>query len=163
MLRTAPTEVQQDFLNAQIDQLLDKLGQGRVDSVAYDTAWVARLAPMYPNMGFDGALGWLEQNQHADGSWGGEIVYSHDRFICTLAAAVALRSLGRGEAAIKRAEKYLWREYTRLLHDPIETIGFPVLTVSLVEEARLLGIDIPTNPYCDADTIERKLQILRER
>ena len=162
MLGTVTPTAQHEAINSAIEQLLGQLGQGQVDSVAYDTAWVARLAPLFPGKGFDEALPWLLRNQHEDGSWGAEVLYHHDRFICTLVAVISLRCLGQDERAIRRAEEYLWRNYTQLLHDPIETIGFSVLAISLIEEARILGLDIPTTPLCDAVTIERKLQILRD-
>jgi halimadienyl-diphosphate synthase len=58
--------------------------------VAYDTAWVARLAndsgkPLFPR-----ALEWLLKHQRRDGSWGGGVEYYHDRVVSTLSAVNAL-------------------------------------------------------------------------
>ena len=71
-----------EIVNA-IDELLNALGEGRIDSVAYDTAWIARLNERFPGQGFGQALDWLRKNQHPDGSWGGTFLHYHDRIICT--------------------------------------------------------------------------------
>jgi hypothetical protein len=34
-------------LDAQLTELLTTLGKGQIDSVPYDTSWMARLAPLY--------------------------------------------------------------------------------------------------------------------
>jgi predicted transcriptional regulator len=82
--------------SAKIDDTLAALGRGRsdMDSVPYDTAWVARLAPHFRGYGFEQALTWLRKQQRVDGSWGGGILHYHDRVICTLASIVALRQAG---------------------------------------------------------------------
>ncbi len=151
-------------LQPAIDDVLSKLGRGHIDSVAYDTAWVARVAPLFPDVGFENALPWLRARQHADGSWGGEIIHHHDRFISTLAAAIALKEHGNmpdDADRVRRAEEFLWREYPRLNQDAHETIGFPVLAISLLDEARQLEMNVPHNPRCDAETIAKKLAILQ--
>lgn len=148
----------------ELENILAVLGKGRVNSVAYDTAWVARLDDMYSDAGFGEALPWLRRQQHADGSWGGDVLHYHDRFICTLASAIALQMMGRGASDMSRVERavdFLWREHLRLRLDAHETIGFPVLALSLIEEAHLLGLDVPHNVYKDADAIDRKLSILQ--
>ena len=149
----------------ELDQILSVLGQGYVKSVAYDTAWVARLSNMYQGQGFDRALPWLRRHQHLDGSWGGDILHYHDRFICTLASIITLHTIGTTTQDAERARggvEFLWREHLRLRQDAHETIGFSVLAVSLIEEARLLGLDVPRNPYSDAAVITKKLSILEK-
>ena len=157
------TDLSLGDIKARINATLDSLGNSKTDSVPYDTAWVARLAGRYPRCGFEEALDWLRAEQLTDGSWGGKFLHYHDRFVCTLASLIALREVGDGgadEVRIRRGEEFLWREIGRLNHDPWDTVGFPVLAVSLVNEARALGLDVPDNVYHDVAVIEQKLNML---
>ena len=71
---------------AQIKQLLEDIGPGRMLSSAYDTAWIARLVDWDESISRQ-ALNWLREHQLPDGSWGAsQFSYFHDRLICTLAA-----------------------------------------------------------------------------
>ncbi len=154
-----------DQLDADIAQLLRSLKRdsSSMDSVAYDTSWIARLSPLYPGQGFDEALPWLRERQHGDGSWGGEILHYHDRVISTLAAMIALHTAGQGEGDARRVRQgaaFLWRENGRLHHDANDTIGFPILAFSLVSEALELGLDVPRDLYQDVVKIEKKLNML---
>ena len=109
-----------DDIKTQIELLLKDLGKGRVDGVAYDTAWVARLTEHYPGHGFDNSMEWLRQNQHDDGTWGAPLVHYHDRFISTLAAIVALQEGGRetrDQRRVKRGEAALWKLIGKLGKD----------------------------------------------
>ena len=161
MVALRQTAVKYDQVCAEIGDVLRVLGRGYIESVPYDTGWVARLAPSLPE--FENSPDWLRNHQHLDGSWGGDILHYHDRFICTLNAAIALKTRGihSDDLRIRKAEQFLWREYTRLQLDAHETIGFPVLALSLLEEARLLGLDVPYNPQIDAVIVEKKLAILQ--
>lgn len=153
----------QAMLAAQIDEMVAVLGEGKIESVPYDTAWMARLAPHFPGRGFDEALDWVRQHQRADGSWGGEFLHYHDRFISTLASLITLRSCGTDAAddtRIQAGETFLWNEIGRLHFDADDTIGFPVLAVPLVQEALRLGLDIPNNIYHNVAIIEKKLNLL---
>ena len=146
--------VGQAELSVELEQIFSELGDGHVNSVAYDTAWVARLNQAYTGMGFEGALPWLRRHQHQDGSWGGDVLHYHDRFICTLASALTLHVAGsshQDSERVRAAVDFLWREHIRLRQDAHETIGFPVLAVSLIEEARVLGLEVPRNPYSDTE------------
>lgn len=152
-------------IQSRLDKILQNLGEYRSTSntVAYDTAWVARLIPYISNGNFDSALHWLRTHQHEDGSWGGEITHYHDRIVSTLAALLALQTAGSGyedELRIRAGEKYLWSENARIAHDAHDTIGFPVLAIALVKEAEQLGLDVPANLYSSMDKVERKLNLL---
>ena len=154
-----------DQIDSEIAHLLTclKRNSSNMDSVAYDTAWIARLAPQYPGEGFDEALPWLRRRQHRDGSWGGEVMHFHDRIISTLSAMIALHTTGRGtedEKRVRQGEAFLWRENGRMHHDANDTIGFPILAYSLVNEAVDLGLDIPKDLYQDVAKIEKKLNML---
>ncbi|MBI1280656.1 MAG: hypothetical protein GC179_21210 [Anaerolineaceae bacterium] len=165
MNRSAVNDKVSDQLDSDIAQLLRSLKRNTssMQSVAYDTSWIARLSPHYPGQGFDEALPWLRRRQHSDGSWGGEILHYHDRVISTLAAMIALHTTDHGESDERRVRQgaaFLWRENGRLHHDANDTIGFPILAFSLVSEALELGLDVPRDLYQDAVKIEKKLNML---
>jgi halimadienyl-diphosphate synthase len=133
--------------------LVQNLSQ-RMNPSAYDIAWLARLRvgtqPRWPHL-----LDWLLNNQYADGSWGAETVYYHDRMISTLAAAIALHYNGAGEraqAAVKKAERYLWQHIHLLHRDPFEMVGFELIFPTLLAEAQAVGLDTPPHS-CGYDQV----------
>jgi hypothetical protein len=148
-------------VSIEIRALLSHIGVGKVDGVAYDTAWAARLAPRYPR--FEASLEWLRQNQHEDGSWGAPLVHYHDRFISTLAAVIALRELSldrKDERRVKRGENALWRLVGQLQKDDSDTVGFPLLAIALANEAEQLGLEIPHPPIRHATAYRAKVEKL---
>ncbi|MCC6617319.1 MAG: hypothetical protein IT320_27850 [Anaerolineae bacterium] len=152
-----------DILNVEINKLLSELGTGKVEGVAYDTAWVARLAPRYPGYGFEASLEWLRWNQHADGTWGAPLVHYHDRFVSTLAAIVALREAGTDsgdEIRIERGEAALWQLVGKLGRDDSDTVGFPIISTGLADDAAALGLDVPMPPIRYAGAYRKKVNAL---
>ncbi len=135
-----------------------------MDSVPYDTAWVARLAPRFPGYGFEQALTWLRQHQRVDGSWGGGVLHYHDRVICTLASIVALKQAGDATdwRRIKRGEGFLWRNHEYLHRDAHDTIAYSVLASMLLSDARAADLDVPSELHFSAATIEKKLNLLSQ-
>src|SRR5690242_14706318 len=77
-------------------ELLKDLGASNtISSSPYDTAWIARLKNIEPEMS-NMALEWICKNQLPDGSWGASFpMYYHDRVICTLSSMIALKYWGR--------------------------------------------------------------------
>jgi halimadienyl-diphosphate synthase len=153
----------EDLLRTEVEILLSELGRGVTLGTAYDTAWGARLACVYPHMGFDAALDWLRRHQHEDGTWGAPLVHNHDRFISTLAAIVALQEGGRhprDKRRIRRGENALWRLIGRLGRDDSDTVGFPILAAALADEATALGLDVPCAPVRYAKAYKRKVESL---
>lgn len=145
----------------ELRTLLPKLGEGRVNGVAYDTSWAARLTRRYPQ--FEVSLEWLRRNQHEDGTWGAPLVHYHDRFISTLAAIIALRELSldrKDERRVKRGENALWRLVGQLQKDDNDTVGFPLLAVALAQEAEALGLEIPRPPIRHAMKYHAKVEKL---
>lgn len=145
-------------LTAEAAKLLDSLGEGSMSPCAYDTAWVARLRqPDNPDEPlFPASFDWLLRNQHADGSWGAEIPFAHDRVICTMSALVALAAAGphrhdEAQLAVRRGVLYLNRERPNLRDDPAETVGFELILPELVRQAQALGLRLP---YKDWEFIE---------
>ncbi len=131
-------------VSAHIKTVLSSLGSGRVDGVAYDTAWVSRLIPRYSQ--FSPALDWLRENQHPDGSWGASFVHYHDRYLSTLSAIVALCEVGetaQDQRRIQMGERILWHLVGHLHKDGDDTVGFPLLAMSLTNEANRMGLNVP--------------------
>jgi halimadienyl-diphosphate synthase len=129
-------------------EILKSLDHGSATSTVYDTAWVARLKEINPEMSLQ-ALSWVCENQLQDGSWGAlEPLYYHDRVVCTLSAMIALTYLGRrsqDKLQIERgliALEQITSEATRgLSADPNgATVGFEMIAPTLVKEAEQLNI-----------------------
>lgn len=157
-------------LNVDLDQrlatLLHDLGRTHTEeSVAYDTAWAAKLVTKYPNQGFERAVTWLRQHQHADGSWGSAAMHYHDRCINTLAAMNALKVVGAAshgdEARIRAGQDFLWSHYRRLIWDSNDTVNYSGLSSMLVREAESLGLHVPSDLYPKRNSTEKKLAALR--
>ena len=129
-------------LREEVRKLLQKIGPGQMMNTAYDTAWIARLGEIGEPIG-ELALEWLRENQLPDGSWGAkEPLYYHDRVICTLAAMNALARRGRVQdrKRLRRAEDVLEKYVKNLQLDPAgETVGFELITPTLLQEAKVLG------------------------
>jgi halimadienyl-diphosphate synthase len=133
--------------------------KGRMGPSPYDIAWMARVpaggggSARWPDL-----IDWLIANQWLDGSWGGEIVYYHDRIICTLVAIIALKERAasrEAEEAIERGERYIWHHLHRLRHDPFELVGFELILPTLLIEASDLGLDVPQHT-CGYGRIRRE-------
>ena len=130
---------------------------------SYDIGWMARLTNSANKDHWADLLDWLLENQRPDGSWGGEVVYYHDRIICTLVAAIALRESGRRQrdlVAIKRAENYLWHHLHLLRRDPFELVGFELIFPTLLIEAASLGLDVPTHTCGYGEIQAAKLSLI---
>lgn len=163
MVRSHYPVYEQANLATEIRSVLSSLGNGQIPGVAYDTAWVARLTQYYPQHGFDEALEWLRRNQNEDGTWGSSVLHYHDRFASTLAAIVALREVGRGsrdQRRVSRGESALWTLVSRLGRDDSDTVGFPVVSAALSEDATTLGLDVPRPPIRYATAYKKKVERL---
>jgi halimadienyl-diphosphate synthase len=119
--------------------------EGKMNGVAYDTAWVARLKDQQGNPLFPECIRWLLENQHADGSWGSHVVNYHDRIISTLSAILALEESGRiqQKSCIERGKTYIWENLRRLEQDEYRLIGSELLLPALMEQAEAMGLDVP--------------------
>ncbi len=163
--RMPETQIARQDLIEEARHLLASLGEGTMSETAYDTAWVARVPnPSRPDEPlFPSTYDWLLRNQHADGSWGAEIPFAHDRLISTLAALVALASSSyrrpESEPAARKAVVYLNRERPNIRDDPHETVGFELLLPELVRQARALDLRLPYEDWAFVEAIKAdKLQ-----
>jgi halimadienyl-diphosphate synthase len=141
------------------------LGDGLMSPTAYDTAWVARIQnPTHPDDPmFPATYDWLLTHQHADGSWGGEIPFAHDRVVCTLAALLALSGstyrTDESEIAVRRAIVYLNRTDLDLQGVPAETVGFELILPELMRQAQAKGLRLPYEQWRFVEAIQAvKLQ-----
>jgi halimadienyl-diphosphate synthase len=135
-------------MSQQVAQLLNETGTSVMSSLAYDTAWIARIADIDRELS-NQALEWLSMNQLEDGSWGTkEPFYYHDRVISTLAAMIALTKNGRRTTDKRSIEQGLYAleritdgATQGLMTDPNgATVGFEMIIPTLVAEAEQLGI-----------------------
>ena len=137
--------------------------QQRMGPSAYDIGWMARLrapdgGPRWPDL-----IDWLLDHQYSDGSWGGEIVYYHDRIISTMSALIALKRNGFSRPAhdaVRRGEQYIWQNLHLLAHDPIELVGFELLLPTLLVDAQLLGLNVPPHACGYGDIQNEKLRLI---
>ena len=108
-----------------------------ISTSAYDTGWLAWL---YPE-----AKDWLIETQRADGSWGSDLVYYHDRVIATLSAINAIAATSDNKHELERVERgirYLEKALPRLCEDVEETTAFELLLPQLVQIGRELGLPL---------------------
>jgi len=130
-------------LREEVRKLLQEIGPGRINSTAYDMAWVARLGEIGEPIGRY-ALDWLRDNQLSDGSWGAEdLCYYHDRVISTLAAmnALARQSRSQDRERLQSAEIALHQAISGLETDLAgHTVGFELIIPTLLYEAKALGV-----------------------
>lgn len=124
-------------MTQEFTKLLNELKDhpNHISPSAYDTAWLAWL---YPE-----AREWIANNQHADGSWGAELEYYHDRVLTTLAAMNALAATSTNSHELEQIGKgvrYLERVIPKLGQDAFETVGFELLLPSMVQIGQKLGL-----------------------
>jgi len=148
----------------ELTALITHLGHGEVLSVAYDTAWLARLSRRYPDRGFERAYPWLRAAQHNDGSWGSQVPHLHDHIICTLAAVIALQLTDdpQDQMRVQRGLVYVDKHIEHLSEDANDTINFVGLMGLLLLEARTLGLRVPDRVYHNKHMLSTsKLEYLR--
>ena len=135
----------------ELTSFLTQLGGNMVTTTAYETAWVAALAPPDGSATprFPETLAWLRAHQHADGSWGSPWPHYHDRLLSTLRAVLTLHQWNdpADTARIERGVRYIWREAGSLAEDPWETIGFELIFPALLAEAQQRGLLLPYGSF----------------
>lgn len=154
------------MLNIQdkLSQSLNQMGPGKeaISPSVYDTAWIARLSEKNIPIGLQ-ATEWLRETQLPDGSWGEQnISYSHERVVCTLAAAVALarKNNPKDKVRLEKATKAIDHYSRQLASDPFgETIGFEMIVPSLIAEAEQLDLIAGHYPYLDKINQMRNIKI----
>jgi halimadienyl-diphosphate synthase len=129
-------------LYKQYHSLLRQAGiANRISDSAYDTAWVVQLGE-YDSQLAERGIQWLSEHRLPDGGWGAkELVYGHDRFICTLAAMIALAKQGWDKNSLRASQEAL-EKYTKcVLLDPAgATVGFEMIAPTMVAEAQEMNL-----------------------
>lgn len=134
------------YIHFAVDQLLQADSPRLMEPVPYDTVWAARLTNADGSVAYPATLDWLVAQQQADGSWGSQIPYVHDRLLTTLAVVVLLARADLCEQYCRerqRGEQVLWQLAGRLHYDYHETIGFELILPTLLAEAKALGLNLP--------------------
>jgi halimadienyl-diphosphate synthase len=132
-------------------ELVAAIGEGTTESIAYATAFAARLRHSDGTVCFPQTLDWLRQRQWPDGSWGGAVPQPSDRLVSTLAAMVALADAPDPWArdAVQAGVGYVQRQPAAWRGAPHETIAFELAVPHLLGEARERGLDLPYPEFDD--------------
>nr|UPQ49788.1 ent-isopimara 8,15 diene synthase [Vittaria appalachiana] len=153
-----------------IKEIKDKftsLDLGHITVSAYDTAWVAMVPSLHdPNSPqFPQCLDWIIQNQLSDGSWGDEDVFlAYERVCNTIACLVALKTWDRENNTFLKGIEYICKNLERIQYEAIEYMptAFEIIFPGLLEDAKLLGIDLPYDlPIVHNLAIERQKKLQR--
>ncbi|KAK9137310.1 hypothetical protein Sjap_007904 [Stephania japonica] len=149
-----------------VKEKLHTINDGALSISAYDTAWVAMVkdvqgsgAPQFPS-----SIQWLAKNQLPDGSWGDRDFFSpYDRLINTLACVVALKSWDLYPEKCIKGLSFLRQNLHKLKDEDPEHMpsGFEVRFPSLIEMARKLGLEVPSNSPVLQDLNDRRKQKLK--
>lgn len=152
----------------EIKQVVEKLGEGRVEAVAYDTAWVSRV-PKIDNLTepqFPESLEWLRKNQCEDGTWGTQTPFNaHGNVLSTLAAILAFKhwNLSIDQEIIQKAVQGLNQLALRLKDETYETIGFELLVPKMMLEAQeYQDLKIDPEPFRVYDkSYQEKMKLIK--
>nr|QWV53994.1 kaurene synthase-like 3 [Chamaecyparis formosensis] len=136
-------------LVGEIKGLFNSMEDGEISPSAYDTAWVARVPaidgfaePQFPQM-----VDWILQNQLPDGSWGEKRRFlACDRLLNTLSCLVTLAFWGVGNNQLSRGLNFLRRNIEGMIKEALghyRPKGFEMAFPVLLNEAKLLGLDLP--------------------
>ncbi|KAH9317871.1 hypothetical protein KI387_019640, partial [Taxus chinensis] len=144
----AAKEKQMQTLISEIKSMFKSMGDGETNPSAYDTAWVARVPaldgsdrPQFPQ-----TLQWILRNQLSDGSWGEELCFlTYDRILATLACVITLTLWHTGDAQVKKGIEFIKTHAERLEGeaDNHRPSGFEIVFISMLNEAKSLGLDLP--------------------
>nr|QND75951.1 diterpene synthase [Thuja plicata] len=140
-------------LVTEIKGLFNSMEDGEISPSAYDTAWVARVhafdgsaKPQFPQM-----VDWILQNQLPDGSWGEKSRFlACDRLLNTLSCLVTLSIWGVGNNQVNRGLNFLRRNTEGMIKEALghhQPKGFDMVFPVLLNEAKLLGLDLPYGLY----------------
>ncbi|XP_057507462.1 ent-copalyl diphosphate synthase 1-like [Actinidia eriantha] len=150
-----------------IRSMLGSMEDGEISISAYDTAWVALVEDIEGSGGpqFPSSLQWIANNQLQDGSWGDSSIFeAHDRIINTLACVIALKSWNVHPLKSKKGIAFIKENISKLEDEKAEhmPIGFEVAFPSLIERARMLGIQVPDDsPVLQEIYARRNLKLRR--
>nr|AFE61356.1 copalyl diphosphate synthase [Taiwania cryptomerioides] len=144
----AEQEKRAETLITEIKAMFKSMGYGETNPSAYDTAWVARVPAVdgSPRPEFPQTLQWIVENQLSDGSWGEELCFlTYDRILATLACVITLTVWNTGDAQVKKGVEFIKKHAERMEGeaDNHRPSGFEIVFISMLNEAKTLGLDLP--------------------
>ncbi len=134
------------YLNFAVGELMRIDDLQPIQPTDYDTCWAARLTNPDGTLAYPHLVERVLARQHADGSWGSQVPYVHDRLLTTLAVVLLIARLRDRQQYKDRqmeGERYIWRCVGDLHQDAHRTIGFEMILPALLDEGRELGLDLP--------------------
>ncbi|PKU86964.1 Levopimaradiene synthase, chloroplastic [Dendrobium catenatum] len=141
-----------ETLIREIKDMFLRLGDGEISPSAYDTAWIARIPSLNdPNKPqFPTTLQWILKNQLKDGSWGEpSFFFLYDRLVCTLSCVLTLALWKQGEELITNGLHFLQTHIEGLDKEKsIRTVGFEMIFPSMLNEAKIIGLNLPYDLPC---------------
>lgn len=148
----------------EIQRLLrDEVGKSHMSESAYDIGWLVRLVdkerrdhPRYPKL-FER----LQSIQHADGSWGSQIPFAHDRVISTLSVIAGVSTWSLNETWKERIHNGLRAIESfapKLLNESEATVAFELLFPKLLDEIKQQGyaVNIPSSILARYDKLYKE-------
>lgn len=118
---------------------------GKMNGVAYDTAWAARVKDQQGKPLFPECVKWLLENQHINGSWGG--VFSHVQYhvLSTLVSIIALSEINKEKykTKIHQGEIYIWNHIDELGNEDRRLAAIELIFPALMMEAEDLQLNLP--------------------
>ncbi|KAH0468187.1 hypothetical protein IEQ34_003220 [Dendrobium chrysotoxum] len=152
-----------ETLVREIKDMFLSLGDGEISPSAYDTAWIARIPSLNdPNKPqFPTTLQWIGRNQLNDGSWGEpSFFFLYDRLVCTLSCVLTLALWKQGEELIANGLYFLQTHIQDLDKEKsIRTVGFEMIFPSMLNEAKIIGLNLPYDLPC----INRIIKLREEK
>ncbi|KAI0523969.1 hypothetical protein KFK09_003333 [Dendrobium nobile] len=150
--QVAEQDARIETLIREIKDMFLRLGDGEISPSAYDTAWIARIPSVNdPNKPqFPTTLQWILKNQLNDGSWGEPSFFSlYDRLVCTLSCVLTLTLWKQGEELIANGLHFLQTHIQDLDKEKsIRTVGFEMIFPSMLNEAKIIGLNLPYDLPC---------------
>ncbi|XP_059071792.1 bifunctional isopimaradiene synthase, chloroplastic-like [Cryptomeria japonica] len=136
-------------LVAEIKAIFNSMEDGEISPSPYDTAWVARISaidgsakPQFPQM-----VDWILHNQLPDGSWGENRRFlACDRLLNTLSCIATLAFWGVGNNQVNRGIEFLKGNTEGMIKEALghhRSKGFEIVFPALLNQAKLLGLDLP--------------------
>ncbi|KAI5070149.1 hypothetical protein GOP47_0014492 [Adiantum capillus-veneris] len=137
----------QKYIN-EVKDIFISLDLGEISISPYDTAWVAMVPSLddsqHPQ--FPQCLDWIVQNQLLDGSWGDKDIFlAYERVCNTLACVVALKTWSYSQENMIKGVKFIHENIDKMGNEANDYMptAFEVIFPALLEDAQLLGIDLP--------------------
>lgn len=131
-----------------VKYILRSMEDGEITISAYDTAWIALVPALNGSAEpqFPSSLQWLIDNQLQDGSWGDPHMFLiRDRIINTLACVLALKTWNTFSLGVNKGLIFLQTYIPKMNdeHDAHTPVGFEIVFPALMEDAKIMGLDLP--------------------